>query len=177
MLGRSSPDLTSPLTVLLVSSSCSNMVDQSVNTFWITSHLQRDTNLDLEIHPWQYLCLVPVKRWILCYVSTFNGRVCTESVHPASLVRGHSEGVVHTRGVVRWSIQGVWSVWSIQECVSYEECGPYRSVSHTRSVVHTGVCLIRGVWSIQECVSYEECGPCRSVSHMRSVVHTGVCLV
>ena len=30
----------------------------------------------------------------------------------------------------------------MQECVSYEECGPYRSVSRMRSVVHAGVCLV-----------------------------------
>ena len=30
----------------------------------------------------------------------------------------------------------------MQECVSYEGCGPYRSVSRMKGVVHAGVCLV-----------------------------------
>ena len=40
------------------------------------------------------------------------------------------------RSVVHTGVCLIRGVWSIQECVSYEECGPYRGV------VHAGVCLV-----------------------------------
>ena len=66
------------------------------------------------------------------------------------------------KGVVHTGVCLIRGVWSMQECVSYEGCGPYRSVSRMKGVVHAGVCLI------------QECGPCRSVSRMKGVVNTSV---